>query len=135
MTDEEIVKALAEKVMGWESKIVITHQMGEFISRNLSWAIGDTYAAPSDWSPLTNDIDSMAVLDKMVENGWWIDLSWNGHAKLWGCEIDNLQPGSDLDYHEDPARRRTVAIAALKAVGAFTELDPQSPRSAPEASS
>lgn len=128
MTDEEIVKACAEKVMGWRLACGWW-----FTSKACTEKSGHTIHS---WNPLTDDADACAVLDKMQEDGWrWIlghhvRISFSvppGAVAGWFCELSRVPqepPYRDIleqrasNYDPTPAgRRRAIVLAALKAKG------------------
>ena len=112
MTDEEIVKAAGEKVMGW------TFQpcggIWESDGKSVAWAIVDA-GIQGEWNPLTSDADACAVLDALIARphvivnllmslnprGWWVEVGHpDRHTRFWCAD-----------------RRRAIVLAALKAVG------------------
>lgn len=133
MTDHEITKILAEKVMGWKVERVVWPA-----SEEARKAGGNTYIDGPDtgfmeFDPLYRDTDSCNVLDKMVEDSWsyTIDAVPLFSSYQPGVRVrfrgQSVFPPSrfpeekDLPSEWDMDRRRAICIAALKAVGAWVE--------------
>lgn len=126
MTDGEIVKALAEKVMGWE----IGRELDKAERYFSIWPEGrlmrfhvDTMRH-SEWNPLTSDADACVVLDKMAETHE-VNLVIRHQrppqadaADYVGCYFGKSD--AFLPMSSD-ARRRVICLAALKAIGVNTE--------------
>jgi hypothetical protein len=124
MTDAEIVRAVAEKVMGalpvpgyafWrfpDGPLMSLEDAENCCSRERSF-----------W-PLTNDADTCAVLDKMVAEHEYCMVrrskdGWNDGNPRWYCgfsdELGDDERLAGQAWHID--RRRAICLAALKAVG------------------
>jgi hypothetical protein len=116
MTDEQISRALAEKVMGW-------YYSDPRISGILpKWSEAEDGAYICDvkkWKPLTDDQFACAVLDKMPDLGFTAHVEHMGDG-LWYAGFFRDYDQLDEGEYRDPDRRRAMAIAALKAVGAYT---------------
>lgn len=111
MTDERIVRLLAEKVMGWVWQPAID------LDGNPSCVVGKSTDALFPWDPLQYDADSCAVLDKMADVGSQVLFHWTGTS--WHVQFEKGSEWFSHEFHTD--RRRAVAIAALKAAGAWEE--------------
>lgn len=125
MTDEEITIAVAENVMGL--KLGPLHGEKGFIVNGGRVCLhpnpipGNTVAV--EFAPLTDDADSCAVLDKMVEKKWCYELTFDddGHC----CTFDNQTIRGGVLYVpmvlgiEDfcESRNRAICLAALRACG------------------
>jgi hypothetical protein len=118
MTDEQIVRALAEAVMEWEEPTSC---------RCRHWQqAGNCLTATIDfWNPLTNDADSCDVMDKMAELEMQPTLRHAGKVfdspAAWELSWDDPETFDIVAGPCLPDRRRAVAIAALKAKGAWQE--------------
>lgn len=119
MTDSEIIRAVAEKVMGWHQK--------EFINergiRRDCWFQDDCpipQGPTADFDPLDDDECACAVLDKMAEEGYYVRINsmyYDGHQG-WECQIA-LHGTTEPIVNE--SRRRAIVLAALKAKGVEVE--------------
>ena len=112
MTDQELTKLIAEKVMGWE-------RTSEWYSKQ-----GSPVCAIGAFRPLENDIHAFQVVDKMIEDGFTFSLISSGYAsKSWNATFYGVDEYSEqLVYdatHE--SRRRAICLAALRAVGEVVE--------------
>ena len=139
MSDAEIVRLLAEKTMGWEQTAhLILEQKNHPEKRFFSVAseTGQVWYPRvfSEWNPLTSDADSWAVLDKMmsqpVTSRWGFALFVDERGESVEANFSYCDPnrdsGSDevscrceLEPYNPENRRRAIAIAALKACGAW----------------
>lgn len=142
MTDADIIRALAEKVMGWERHCIGKTNFvedfawfngGKKVAIECSDVILSAIHQVTYWNPLTSDTDSCAVLDKMVETGWSYSISanppWSSCLPGTLVEFNKgvhppafLEDRGEYDFpsHIDD-RRRAICIAALKAVGAWED--------------
>lgn len=93
MRDEEITRALAEKVMGW------------------------TQVTGGGWDPLLKDADACAVLDKMAADGWRVTLDKLPDAG-WFCRFRRRYLE---EWAVQDCRRLAICVAALKAVGEWQQ--------------
>lgn len=109
-TDAELVRLAAEKVMGW--KTVDKHGYLR------ECACGE----PGAWSPLTNDGDSMMLVDKLATKDRRFQLFWDGQWEAtFSVETPDSRPGDRAwtDYQASDAldRLRVLLLACLRAVG------------------
>ncbi len=114
MTDEQITRALAEKVMGWK-----VGEDGSF--SNMGW---DEIHFAFNWNPLTDDAAACAVLDKVGEDGWHVCLTYgweDREADRWHCSFEREYPMWKYGECYDDCRRRAICIAALKAIEAWED--------------
>jgi len=115
MTDEELIKAVAEKVMGWEFYPGETNRIPDYwydqnASRDYRFVM-----PTSDWNPLTNANHTMMVVERMRELGFnfWIEAQVGTpwivmfHMPLKGV----------VGRHEHENVGHAVCLAAIKAVG------------------
>lgn len=126
MTDEEIVRAIAVQVMGWEERLE-KFEGDEF----LAWYDGDELVMSSDpneddeesgWNPLTKEIHCGMVLDQIAEKKLVGGCTFDGWH--WSCVFATFfsresgwskrYVGSDVGH--GTARRRSVCEAALLTV-------------------
>jgi hypothetical protein len=124
MTDEQITRALAEKVMGWvQSFIQAKTTSSDWPYYAWMSGYGQEACSLGSWVPLTSDADACAVLDKMTENGFSFDMQFHeGKWRVGFCENrDYVEAGRYGVSPEEQDRRRAICIAALKAVGAWGE--------------
>ena len=104
MTDEELTRLAATKIMGWE-----------------------LCRMDSNWHPLTDWWDAGNIVEKMRADGWLIILHWAGD--FWNARFfrhEDCAPADNPREQRDAfvnSRLLTVAItvAALLSVGAMTE--------------
>lgn len=119
MTDAELVRAAAEKVMGWKwqgdaEQIINPLKENEFrivpggglFCHKVGW-----------WNPLTSDADCWMLVDKLIHNGWKFELTkstseW--YASFFQMDFQVRKPAFRCDNRN---RRRSIVIAALWAVG------------------
>lgn len=120
MSDEEIVRAVAEKVMRWELR-------NDRLT-GLQWVQGDPprrarAEGEGMWNPLTSDADACAVLDKMAADGWQYQIRYDryGERQYYHYAQFDKTPTSMHFSGMHRGRRRAICIAALKAVGAWEE--------------
>jgi hypothetical protein len=158
MTDEQIVRALAETVMEWEylrvgyfgvhdgsdaEETPRQVELEEWLTQNNIIEVGSYFINvsqdfwTSDWDPLKSDADSCAVLDKVVTRQGYDHpgFSWEGpifkpenryltqegYPLGTTCWYVRLEMDGNIEFVCDADRRRAVAIAALKAKGAWGE--------------
>lgn len=135
MTDQEIVRALAEKVMGWG------RQSPECAWMNVQ-VHPPVYAAPYFWNPLRSDEAACAAADKMATAMGYATpgYSWDGPrfkpetryltqegfplgTECWYVmiEVDGRREFVCVGGREPESRRRAICVAALKSVGAWEE--------------
>lgn len=114
LTDEDVTRLAAEKVMGWKAKANNTVEP--------QWiGIDGTHQWQSGWSPLTEWRNAGQIVDKMLADGWN------------GCSLASASGQNMYDFFHGPndgksganapqdSMPRSITIAALLAVGAITE--------------
>lgn len=105
MTDEQIVQAVAEKVMGRKYPDIPDER-----------TCPDCGGA-SDWDPIRFRADADAVLDKLTESYDAISIVWT-LQKTWMVHIWNPKAGKGRAYSgESNSRNRAICITALKGFG------------------
>jgi len=111
MSDQEIIRVLAEKVMGFDTSVAYTvwyEPSGRGVE-NIAW------------NPLMDDVAACAVLDRMgVDQG--LDVHLNRTYGLWTCNVHHRAPGmAPPSMDHSAGRRRAICLAALRAVGVEVE--------------
>lgn len=104
MTDEEIVEAIATKVLNGKLP-------------DPEWDCYSDEALP--FNPFTSDADACAVLDKMAEN-YSLVVTKNLDEHEWYVGF-RAPDDSMCGWTTKPERRRAICLAALMAVGVQTE--------------
>lgn len=128
MTDEQILIALAEKLMGWKhtpSKVFA--DVGEFyiatIFNHVTVMVNDGKetkgGSTNNWNPLTSDTDACAVLDKMAGKGRLLLMFLDGYK--WVCQLNDEKSVECYGEVGPECRRHAICLAALKSVGALEE--------------
>lgn len=107
MTDQELIIAAAEKVMGWKASP--PDEFGNTIGYD-----GDTQRwLGQHWNPLGSDADAFMLVDELTAQGWYLKL---GGPSPWGARFwHSTRPG--MFDAVDHARRRAIVLAALHAKG------------------
>ena len=119
MTDSEITRLLAEKVMGWEALqhyTAVDHHTGA-VDTEWCWTTttGDPMMTCDDWQPLTHIEHTWMVYHKMIE----------GQSRMaYSDEIENMHKkryfkneNGVLCKREAPDTLSIICLAALKVVG------------------
>ena len=124
MTDAELVKAAAERVMGWkvESKRAIGIPGREMWKLSRPGKSSEYYWPDCEggggtgygWNPLNNEADCWMLVDKLVPNHLTVKVEHLGpNDGRWCVSF----PHSVRGYEADPDRRRAIVLAAIKATG------------------
>ena len=100
MTNEEINKLVAEKVMGWDVNFMSARELHG--KKRLHWRDHEnsTIYLPEQWCPSENDEVAMQVVDKILSN-WINEVEISGTAcapddgVLWDVRFRNME-GMDL---------------------------------------
>ncbi len=114
MTDEQLDRFIAEKVMGWEERDELGTQV--WVERLHDRAYRRTCSL-HDWHPTRVIVQAMdEVAKKMMESGWEFEMehSFTNHVK---CEFVH---GSFVRFDASNAsgrESRAICEAAAKAVG------------------
>ena len=123
MTNEQRVRACAEKVMGWE---VYNSPSGNTLARFMDPSDGRIVrclehrhgiATGGMWNPYTSDDHAFMLVDKLLAMGWRFRLqAWAGE---WLCEVwpIGVLPHEGHIYSGLGDRRTAIVLAALRAVG------------------
>ena len=69
MTDDELNKAMAERVMGYQ-KVTVVELTRDYWSDNE----GGLQSACEDWNPVTNANDALRVVEAMEKKGWYLQM-------------------------------------------------------------
>ena len=119
MTDNDITRLIAERVMGREleecGRVEDVKDGVVIESRALYCVKGKPYAF---FAPTTDDSDAFRVVDKMVEDGFTF------HFNQWpdGCAAGFYKTVGHPDCSPlIPSRCRAICLAALRAVGVEVE--------------
>jgi hypothetical protein len=73
MTDNDITKLIAEKVMGWEWGVMDEHAT-RFVVAESCLLVSHPGQLHVAFAPLYSDKDAFEVVDKMVEDGYSFSL-------------------------------------------------------------
>lgn len=112
LTDEQLVEAVATKVMGWHLV-----EGGDTWSEIPGHTRQDKFwVFVKDWNPLTSDADCGQVLDRIVS---MLDfcIRYDYKKRRWMVAYWNGQAGEKKNWTYGKDRRRAIVIAALRAVG------------------
>lgn len=105
MTNQEINKEIAEKVMGWKDG---KHPHDDFL--NSGWGGGYVF------SPSTDISDAWLVVEKMREKGFWFDLN-NGEGDSWDANFEEKTLIAELhSVRGEKSAPLAICKAALKAI-------------------
>lgn len=108
MTDLELVKACAEKVLDRDARSV------RLIGRRFE------SHDRSGWNPLESDDDAFQMVDTLYAKGFYCKLAGpRGSWKTWTCSIDDGKELLWVTHHLE--RRMAIVLACLNAVGVNTE--------------
>lgn len=115
MTDEEMIRACAEKVMGWQCGTEIWGDTDQFVV-----IVHKPDGSTQNWNPLARDQDACAVLDKMEADGYGYSLVLL--PPDIGCWFTKWQEGEPLPDSSNATgrgidRKRAIVLAALRAKG------------------
>ena len=110
MTDQEIIRAVADKIMVWDNDGASWHEIGSLV-----WRIGF-----DEWNPLTNLNHAFMVAEKMREEGWYCSL--NNSDDEWEIEFTKLDgrflvKEDTYIYGRHQEIGHAICLAALKAKG------------------
>jgi len=116
MTDEELVREIAQKVMGWTRQHASASDKGNgyWIGNDAFEIIGQNmYRITGDWNPLTNANHTMMVVERMRELGFnfkvWAYHDWKGiEVGFSKYRYPNLTKSESFGH--------AVCLASLKAV-------------------
>ena len=123
MTDNDITRLIAEKVMGWEPEDCLMQDDGSVYK-----CCGNNGYY---FMPLSDDADTEQVVYKMANDGWWVTIETKitpqsnilGERRI-GQETTAtfLNYGPGISYRQvDEWESRAICIAALRAVGVEVE--------------
>jgi len=110
MTDAEIVKELAEDVMGWSGTSIPG-----------VWHIG-TGLGLRRFDPLLDGNDMLMVVDALTAKKFYVTMIPQGAGEDSLVIVEYWYSDPQIDEHaSDPCIKRAVALAALKAIRAEKE--------------
>lgn len=122
MTDEQIIEALATKVMGW---VLTNYETGDSIPEDWAdaqsndgwfWEGREGSHEAHEWNPLRNPADSKLLREKLAERFKTSALCRNVDQSM---TFSVSKHGAATSYYaEADTEERAVALCALKAVGA-----------------
>lgn len=95
MNDSELIRDVAEKVMGWH-EFADSWCWGEGPIGKRARCIGPLI---SEWQPITNANHTMMLIERMIEKDWKPQLQFNMDTKKW-CVI--FWPGESHDDENRP---------------------------------
>jgi len=114
MTDEELVREVAEKVMEWDKAGWNGQRYTRWLPRKPpSYEIGA-------WNPLTDANHRDMVVEKMREKGWVVEINnyigWNNNRpNAWAVRFKKYQEPNQ-PYAANINLGHAVVLAALAAV-------------------
>lgn len=119
MTDAELIREVAEEVMGWKIVDADPQYYGDVFfcpTTNLTWIAGyHVEYGPDEWNPITNANHWMMVVQKMSDKGWVAVMEcWPTH---WYVRFQRERPRA---YFE---KTGTVGRAVLLAAKAALEVE------------
>ena len=128
MTDNELIRAAAERVMGWavipfHAKIEKKIYPALIENASHDWClIADKRSWARKWNPLASDADAFMLVDAIHSRGeYWFRLTTRWDKVNWSAgwttqECTGWNGRMDIEV-TDPDRRRAIVLAALRAVG------------------
>lgn len=122
MTDQEMIRACAEQVMGWRAEDLGVTYPDILSARGRLWWKGDPkFRWVADFNPLTSDADAFMLVDAMEAKGWSFSmgqLSMDQPPPLkWVVAFDKWELIDAEHRMIAPGRCRAIVLACLKAVG------------------
>lgn len=110
MTDEQIIEALAVRVMCWHRSedIGVEHWHDEAYN---------CVAEIPRWDPLNDPAASKQVREKLASTCCSVVIEWNNSTGVWYCQIWPSDQSAQNFYAEAKDAERAVALAALKSAG------------------
>lgn len=105
MTDVEITRLSAERIMGFKAHGA------------LHWTNGDVSVDRFKWTPLASIADAWMLVEKLKADGWEITIQWHWcEPNLWDWGITLVKREHVRGSHGTEVGR-AITIAALRAVG------------------
>lgn len=123
MTDEEIIRGVAEKIMGWKREMAGIPQEPDITID--AWTKDGKLVASAEMSFFDNDGWTGMILDRMVELGWLFHLTYaypsemrpdRGYNMAFYRPQDREVSAKNWTAVCDKDRKRAIVMAALKAV-------------------
>lgn len=117
MTDEELIRAVAEKVMGaFENYTYITEDIWEIKVKTVKCWVMEDGTELIGWNPINKPRHWMVVVERMIELGFTLKL---GYGKTIQGVLAWVRFTSEpySTYCHNKQIGRAVCEAALKAVG------------------
>ena len=116
MTDEQILVQLAERVQGW--KIHFRNTALYVLTDEANGLITQVQSPVSEWHPLTDWTDAMALAEKWAESRKAIIQITRFVDGEWRCRVYVGQSWCLFDSKSGP---RAVTLAVARAAGIKTE--------------
>jgi len=106
MTNEQLDKAVAEKVMGWHIENILNPFHYELL-----WCTDKVILSKKDYHPSIDILHALEVMNQMIADGWVVNMTGDSLC-WWVCFIkdDDMQGESD-----DKLLSRAICISALRA--------------------
>ena len=120
MTDEQIIREVAERVMGWTwhaNSVWVNHPDADSrTDANGAWERDNQYAAGRHWNPLSSWADARMVVERMRELRLELTLHGMGPDGFyaWFMPLHSSRTGPVAKESTAP---RAITMAALQAVG------------------
>ena len=79
MTDQEITRLVAEKVMGWHYNpegACWFDDMDQFAAHGQPYHCPQCHMDAQEWNPMTSDADACAVIDRLAEQEYAVGLHY-----------------------------------------------------------
>lgn len=129
MTDQEIIVAVAEKVMGWkaypldsyndyrlyEQNRLIENVNREWVFFPASATHSEAHAAAKPWNPLESVASAWMVVENLAESR---SVRVTSHFPGWRCVVMEHGSGDELGREVADTAPRAICLAALKAIEA-----------------
>lgn len=111
MSDADLTLLCANKVMGWN-----------FTDTHAYATVGDYLIHSGEFNPLNDDCDAMAIIDKLLQEGWPSQIGNNCVVKgeEHYCHVWHNATFESYTLHAT-TRRRAIVLAALRAKGVEVE--------------
>lgn len=130
MTDAELTRLAAERVMGWAinpdgdmaTALLLTRaEMNERHMLNLPWVClmsgdHDCNQPKKHWNPLESIADAWMLVEAMQARGFWFFMNTADHWAGFG-EGGSIKASSEVECKNATQAPRAITMAALRACG------------------
>ena len=119
MTDEELTRQLAERVMGWRTSFWVKCDSAFWDTEGLVnyWIYNDRPVMQvMDFKPLTNIVHAWMVVERMREKGYTFSISGTSKEKDKPFEVGFWNYIKTQQTGYDKSICRAIGLAALAAV-------------------